>query len=282
MVAHCTRLLQKSRLLLTQRCSPKAQQILACSTTTVGSAFRRSFATASPPHKKEEALDMAYSPVNGFQMNQYVIACTATRQAAIIDCGASTAKELDAFLKWIKDRDYNLTAVWQTHAHLDHIAGLGLLFRDHNDDNVSEEDVPIYLHEKERKIYNGFEDRCREFGFQVEGSTNLPKDTRLTYLNDDSQQLSLGQLTFDIIQTPGHSPGHIGFWYDNHFFGGDFIMQGSIGRTDFPTSNHADMEDSLERFVKNTPEVTIIFPGHGPPTSLKEEKSNNPFLQNLQ
>eukprot|EP00546_Thalassionema_frauenfeldii_P003214 CAMPEP_0178937762 /NCGR_PEP_ID=MMETSP0786-20121207/25948_1 /TAXON_ID=186022 /ORGANISM="Thalassionema frauenfeldii, Strain CCMP 1798" /LENGTH=249 /DNA_ID=CAMNT_0020616391 /DNA_START=193 /DNA_END=943 /DNA_ORIENTATION=+ len=189
------------------------------------------------------------------------------------------AKELDGFLQWMTDRDYTLTAVWQTHAHLDHVAGLGLLAGS----TSTAMDVPIYLHEKERTIYNSFDDRCREFGFHVEGgaaaAAALPKDTELTYLNDDSQQLSLGNLTFDIVHTPGHSPGHLGFLCDGMFFGGDFIMKGSIGRTDFPTSNDADMQKSLQRFVQTIPEDTLIFPGHGPPTSLKEEKEINPFLR---
>lgn len=265
MVIPCARLFYRRPLSLFVKKRFDAKSI-TCSTLTTS----RSFATTL----RKQPLDMAFTPVNSFQMNQYVIACTSTRQAVMIDCGASTKDELDGFLQWITDREYTLTAVWQTHAHLDHIAGLGILSKNH--------DVPIYLHEKERDIYNKFDVRCRVDGFHVEGGTsNLPDDTELTYLNDDSKQISLGDLTFDIIQTPGHSPGHIGFWYDNYFFGGDFIMQGSVCRTDFPTSNPADMQASLERFMNTTPEETIIFPGHGPPTSLQEEKQRNPFLQNL-
>jgi len=245
---------------------------------SIGASCCRPFGTTQNS-QRQRRLDMAYGPVNGFQMNQYVLACTETRQAVLIDCGASTQKELDGFLQWMTDRDYTLTAVWQTHAHLDHVAGLGLLAGS----TSTAMDVPIYLHEKERTIYNSFDDRCREFGFHVEGgaaaAAALPKDTELTYLNDDSQQLSLGNLTFDIVHTPGHSPGHLGFLCDGMFFGGDFIMKGSIGRTDFPTSNDADMQKSLQRFVQTIPEDTLIFPGHGPPTSLKEEKEINPFLR---
>lgn len=67
---------------------------------------------------------MAYGPVNTFQMNQYAIACTETKQAALVDCGAATQAELDAFLQWISQGDYTLSAVFQTHAHLDHVAGI--------------------------------------------------------------------------------------------------------------------------------------------------------------
>ena len=221
---------------------------------------------------------MAYGPVNGFQMNQYVIACTATRHAAIVDCGASSRQELNAFLKWMTDRDYQLTAVWQTHAHLDHIAGLGLLTADTSQ-------VPIYLHPKEREIYKSFPERCRDFGFTVEGGTDtLPSHEDLTYFTPEQSTMTLGDLTFDIIPTPGHSPGQVGFLLPSSdqppiFLGGDFIMQGSIGRTDFPTSNPKDMDASLKRFVQTMDDKTVIYPGHGPPTTLEREKQINPFLQ---
>lgn len=220
---------------------------------------------------------MAYAAVNPFQMNQYAIACTATRQAALVDCGASSKQELDGFLKWISDHNYTLTAVWQTHAHLDHIAGLGML-------TSMEEyaEIPIYLHSSEKDIYNNFEKRCRDFGFAVEGDGKIPEDTQLTLFDEEnSPSLSLGELTFEVISTPGHSPGQVGFFEAEHtksFLGGDFIMQGSIGRTDFPESSHADMEASLERFVKTMDDDTIIYPGHGPATTLKHEKQTNPYL----
>ena len=226
-----------------------------------------------------KALDMAYGPVNAFQMNQYAIACTETKQAAFIDCGASTQQELDAFLKWIQDKNYQLKAVWQTHAHLDHVAGLGLLvFQNNNIHNV-----PIYLHQKEREIYNSFEQRCQDFGFAVEGDGKLPEDTTLEYFDDTTKSMTLGNLTFDIIPTPGHSPGHVGFFepQSKSFFGGDFIMQGSIGRTDFPTSNPHDMKKSLQHFVDTMHDETVIYPGHGAPTMLQQEKQYNPFLQDL-
>ncbi|CAB9525126.1 hydrolase GloC [Seminavis robusta] len=255
-----------------------------------GRAFSASGGSDTTSSKTDTApLDMASGPVNGFQMNQYVIACTATRQAAIVDCGASSRQELNAFLKWMTERDYQLTAVWQTHAHLDHIAGLGLLSTTSTDDDtdVSSSDVPIYLHPNEREIYKSFPQRCQDFGFTVEGGTDtLPSHDDLTYFTPDQTTMTLGNLTFDIIPTPGHSPGQVGFLLSASssseppiFLGGDFIMQGSIGRTDFPTSSPQDMDASLKRFVEIMDEKTVIYPGHGPPTTLEREKQANPFLQ---
>lgn len=227
---------------------------------------------------------MAYGPVNAFQMNQYAVACTQTKQGAIIDCGAATRRELQAFLDWFQQHEYRLTQVWQTHAHLDHVAGLGLL----RTLIPLDDDVPIYLHEKERIIYNNFQKTKDMYGFPVEeGCGILPDDSELTYFGggeeEDPQVLTLGKLNFDIISTPGHSPGHVGFFetQTKSFFGGDFIMQGSIGRTDFPTSSPKEMRTSLRKFIQTMDSETVIYPGHGSPTTLKREKQYNPFLQDL-
>ena len=148
-------------------------------------------------------MDMAFAPVNDFHMNQYAIACTQTKQAALIDCGAASTEQLDVFLHWLQEKEYRLTAVWQTHAHLDHVAGLGLLRA-----RKEYTDIPVHLHVKEREIYNSFDERRNDFGLQVEGDGSLPPDTELTFFDDTQTTMKLGDLTFSIIPTPGHSPGH--------------------------------------------------------------------------
>jgi len=222
-------------------------------------------------------LDIGFGAVNAFQMNQYAITCTQTKQAVLIDCGASSQKELDTFLEWITTRNYELKQVWQTHAHLDHVAGLGML-------RTMYPNIPIWLHEKERGIYNSFDKRRKEFGFTVEGSGILPDEKSLEWFDKDSRprnQMTLGNLTFDLFPCSGHSPGHVGFYELNSkaFFCGDFIMQGSIGRTDFPTSSPTEMKASLKRFVELMEDDVVIYPGHGSPTTVQREKQHNPYLQ---
>lgn len=241
--------------------------------------FTTSTKTTNTDEKESTSslLDMAYGPVNAFQMNQYVIACKETKEAAIIDCGASTNQELNSFLEWISNKQYVLQAIWQTHAHLDHIAGLGLLYK-----SLQDKKVPIHLHEREKSLYEEYNTAKSMWGFTVEGNDPMPIANELQYFNDEQpRQLTLGSLKFDIISTPGHSPGHVGFYESTSksFFGGDLIMQGSIGRTDFPASNHSHMMESLKHICTTLDPTTTIYPGHGSPTTLQHELQYNPFLQ---
>eukprot|EP00977_Amphora_coffeiformis_P007392 scaffold1600_cov179-Amphora_coffeaeformis.AAC.7 len=232
--------------------------------------------TTSQQQQEQRPMDMAYAPVNDFFMNQYAVACTASERAVLIDCGASTTEQLDGFLQWLAQPQhaYTLTAIWQTHAHLDHVAGLGLVRQQYPD-------IPIHLHRAEVSIYESFAQRSQDFGLEVEDPNLPPTDTLTLFDGTTTKSLKCGKLKFHIVDCPGHSPGHVGFYEpkSQSFFGGDFIMQGAVGRTDFPTSNPTDMNMSLEQFVQTMPDAVTIFPGHGPPTTLKQEKQTNPFLQ---
>ncbi len=208
-------------------------------------------------------------------MNQYILACTSTKQAAIVDCGASSAAELEPFLTWMDERKYSLAKVLQTHAHLDHVAGLNLI-------RAVRPDVPIHLHERDLSLYEGFEERVSAWGFQAEAQGSLPTDN-LHLFSNDQKNIQVGQLDLEIIPTPGHCSGHVGYYepQTKSFFGGDLIMQGSIGRTDFPESSQSDMTTSLKRVISlgDREGDFVIYPGHGPATTIKNEKAHNPFLQ---
>mmetsp|Transcript_13271 Transcript_13271/g.22085 ORF Transcript_13271/g.22085 Transcript_13271/m.22085 type:complete len:259 (-) Transcript_13271:313-1089(-) len=237
--------------------------------------FCRSLSTsadASPP-----AAEIAGGAVNQFAMNQYILACTSTKQAAIVDCGASSKEELEQFLTWMDERKYNLVTVLQTHAHLDHVAGLNLIRTVHPD-------VPIHLHERDLPLYEGFEDRISAWGFQAEAKGPLPTDN-LHLFDDGKKSIQVGQLDLEILPTPGHCPGHVGYYEPKtkSFFGGDLIMQGSVGRTDFPESSQSDMTASLKRVIRlgDREDDFVIYSGHGPATTLKEEKVHNPFLKDV-
>ena len=234
-----------------------------------------SSADASAP----PAAEIAGGAVNQFAMNQYILACTSTKQSAIIDCGASSKAELEQFLTWMDERKYNLVSVLQTHGHLDHVAGLNLIRQAHPD-------VPIHMHERDLPLYEGFEARVTEWGFQIEDEAkgSLPTDN-LQLFGDDKKSIEVGDLNLEIIPTPGHCQGQVGYYepQTKSLFGGDLIMKGSVGRTDFPESSPSDMTASLKRVISlGEREGDFgIYSGHGPATTLKEELAHNPFLQGL-
>jgi glyoxylase-like metal-dependent hydrolase (beta-lactamase superfamily II) len=89
--------------------------------------------------------------------------------------------------------------------------------------------------------------------------------------------MSVGSLQFDVLHVPGHAPGHVAFVRQGSMLGGDLLFAGSIGRTDLPLSNPDQMTESLERAAA-LPEATIVYPGHGPTTSIGQERATNPFL----
>ena len=94
---------------------------------------------------------------------------------------------------------------------------------------------------------------------------------------DHGQQLTAGTLGFDVIHTPGHAPGHVVFRHDKTVFGGDLLFAGSIGRTDLPYADPNAMEISLET-ISQLDDETVVYPGHGPATTIGQEKESNPFL----
>jgi glyoxylase-like metal-dependent hydrolase (beta-lactamase superfamily II) len=89
--------------------------------------------------------------------------------------------------------------------------------------------------------------------------------------------LTIGAHRFDVLHVPGHAPGHVAFITDDLMFGGDLLFAGSIGRTDLPFSDPERMIESLER-AASLPESTVVYPGHGPATSIGQERATNPFL----
>ena len=191
----------------------------------------------------------------------YVIGCKKSGQAVIIDAGGDIAH----LLKTIDERDWELVEVWQTHAHIDHVAGLN--------DLKGARNVPILLHKAEQPVYDAAVQQGLMFGFQIEP---LPAVDRYV---EEGQFVNVGELKARVMWLPGHSPGSVAFYFEDRdiFFGGDVVFKGSIGRVDLPGCNPQAMVQSL-RQVNELPPETIIFPGHGPKTTLADEQRSNPFF----
>src|SRR5581483_3163526 len=197
--------------------------------------------------------------VGPFQENTYLLIDEATRRAVFIDPGAEAPRLLAA----LHASGAELDAIWLTHAHVDHVGAIAALKRSY--------DVPIYLHPSSEPLYRAAVSHGLLFGLQVEEPP--PADRPLA----EGDTLHVGQLAFQVMHTPGHEPGHVVIHGHGVAFVGDCLFAGSVGRTDLPLANGAALARSLERICA-LGDATVVYPGHGPATTIGRERAENPFL----
>lgn len=200
--------------------------------------------------------------VGAFQENSYLVIDEAAARAVLVDPGA----EGDRLLRAVADARVTLDAIWLTHAHVDHVGAIAAIKRAH--------DVPVHLHPADRPLYDSAVQHALVFGLRVEAPP--PPERSLA----DGDTLTVGTLDFAVMHAPGHAPGHVVIHGHGSAFVGDCIFAGSVGRTDLPLSNGPELARSLER-ICSLPDETVLYPGHGPATTLAREKVHNPFLNGL-
>lgn len=202
---------------------------------------------------------------NPFQENTYLVYNDA-KQCWIIDPGMYDASELSYFISYIEDNKLVPQGIINTHTHIDHIFGIpGLL---------DKYKIPLGIHEKDAPVLMGATGSAALFGFDYRV---IPQPT---FYIPDGKKLQLDADEVDILFVPGHSPGSIAFYYKpgNWVIAGDVLFSGSIGRTDLPGGNHNQLIDSIKTRLLTLPEATIVYSGHGPATTIGNEKRYNPFL----
>jgi glyoxylase-like metal-dependent hydrolase (beta-lactamase superfamily II) len=197
--------------------------------------------------------------VGPFEENCYLLVDENSRDAVLVDPG----DEGDLIVNEVRAAGATLRAIWLTHAHLDHIGGIAAVLRAWN--------VPVYLHPLDQPLYDDSPKHAAEYDVPFE----MPRapDRELA----EGDQLMLGAHRFSVLHLPGHAPGHVAFYGHGMIFSGDVLFAGSIGRTDLPLSDPADLERSLERLATLPPE-THVLSGHGPETTIAVELMTNPFL----
>jgi len=197
--------------------------------------------------------------------NCFLIADEAAKQAVLFDAPDHTTEPL---LKEVAKREWDLIGLWLTHGHFDHFADNGLV-------RQRFPNARFLIHALDEPKAQHPEIQTRLFGlsFVIEP---FKADAHVT----DRQKLRIGSLELEVIHTPGHSPGHVAYYFPKEaaLVGGDLIIGGSVGRTDLPDSNHRELEASIRR-VMELPESTRLLGGHGPATTLAQERRNNPFVQ---
>ena len=183
-----------------------------------------------------------------------------TKEAILIDPGSESAR----IIAHVQNKGVNLRSIINTHCHIDHVAELAVI------QNYFK--VPFYIHAEEKPLLDGLEEQGRFFGIDTKGIPDVAGNL------SEGSQVQLGKMSGLVLHTPGHSPGSLSLYFGNHLFVGDCIFMDSIGRTDLYKGNYNQLIKSIKEKILSLPDDTIIYPGHGPTTSVGREKKFNPFI----
>ena len=199
-------------------------------------------------------------PNGQFVENCYLVIDEAAGECAVIDPGEAAG----LILHKLEATGARTTAIWLTHAHIDHVLGVPRL--------KEETGAPVWLHPADRPLYDHVQQQAQWFGLDAEP---LPPPDRAY---QGGETVRVGAIELAVRHAPGHSPGSVCLVGPGVVFGGDVLFAGSIGRSDLPGGDHETLIQSIERELLVLPDETIVYSGHGPETTVGHERRTNPFL----
>ena len=201
-------------------------------------------------------------PVGPLQCNCSVIGDERTREAMVVDPG----DEIERVLEILRHHGLKLKMIVITHGHIDHIGGAGKLHKATG--------APVYMNEHDQMQIKMLPLQAAWIGMRP------PASVKIDHAIGDAHRLEVGDLSATVMHTPGHTEGSICLYFDSQkkLIAGDTLFAGSIGRTDLPGGNFDKIMRSLNERVLALPDETVVVPGHGPLTSIGDERQSNPFL----
>lgn len=201
---------------------------------------------------------------NPFEENTYVI-FDGTREAVIVDPGCYEREEQQDLENYLNREQLKVKLLLNTHCHIDHVLGNYFVKTRFN--------VPFRIHATELAVLRAVKSYAANYGFA--GYQEVLPDQTL----EDGDIVKFGNSELKVLFLPGHSPGHIGFYAsaERLLLAGDVLFYGSIGRTDLPGGNMETLLGSIHQKLFTLPDEVVVYPGHGPTTTLGEEKVSNPF-----
>jgi len=208
---------------------------------------------------KPEIL-LEHLTVGPLQVNCFLVACPETMEAMVIDPG----DEAERILQLVERSAFKVRTVVNTHGHFDHVGG--------NQAVVTACGAQLLIHKGDLRLLRSAENHARAYGLQT---TPSPSPDRIL---EEGDRIEIGQLAFEVLHVPGHSPGGISLYGHGHLFVGDILFAGSIGRTDLPGGDHDLLIGGIREKLLTLPDETLVHTGHGPDTTVGREKRSNPYV----
>ena len=199
--------------------------------------------------------------VGPLEVNCLVLACEETREGIVIDPG----ENVPGILELIEEEDIKIKEIVATHGHFDHIGRVKTL--------KEKLQVPFAIHEDDLFMVEGLVEIASLLGLDTDEAPEVDRFIQI------GEHITFGKESLSVIHTPGHAPGNITMLWPGHAIVGDVLFAGSVGRTDLEGADPDVLMQSIRKKLLPLPDETVVYPGHGPFTTIGRERASNPFLQ---